>query len=276
MSNSLLFLRLLLCVLSFWLTPLVAKIYIHTDSADDLNNFVHRQMQSLSSATNLLALDPTNNDLHFEFVPLKRSLKFMQKGESICVINKIQTAQRTKQFIFSKPVNLFLSRRLYQHADLPYNPTSEPVNLKALFATFPERRLIISDQISYGDNLDKFISELPENNKIIRRGASHISGVLDMFSEKRGDYALLYPLELSNSSLNKPTLNFEIAGIEPYILGRLMCIDSEKTKKLIERVNQQIDRLNEAGVLLKTHLEYYPKDIHSQVTRYLMKEFSKD
>lgn len=276
MSNSLLFLRLFFCLLSFWLTPLVAKIYIHTDSADDLNNFVHGQMQSLSSATNLLALDPKNNDLHFEFVPLKRSLKFMQKGESICVINKIQTAQRAQQFIFSKPINLFLSRRLYQHADLAYNQMHEPVNLKALFATYPERRLIISDQISYGDNLDKFINELPENNKIIRRGASHISGILDMFSEKRGEYALFYPLELSNSSLNVPSISFEVAGTEPYILGRLMCVKNEKTTLLIERVNQQIDKLNHAGTLLKSHLEYYPKDVHAQVSHYLIKEFAKD
>lgn len=251
-------------------------MYIHTDSADDLNNFVQGRMQSLSSATNLLALDPFNNDLQFEFVPLKRSLKFMQKGEPICVINKIQTAQRIKQYIFSKPINLFLSRRLYQHADLSYNPQNKPVNLKALFTSYPERRLIISDQISYGDNLDKFISELPESNKIIRRGASHISGVLGMFAENRGEYALLYPLELTDSSLDKPTLSFELAGTEPYILGRLMCVNSEKTKGLIERVNNQIDRLNKAGILLKTHLEYYPKDIHSQVTRYLLKEFSKD
>lgn len=253
--------------------PASAQIVIHTDNEHDLASFKQGEMRSLSSATNLLALEPIKNDVQFAFVPLKRSLKFMAKGEPICVINKIQTTEREKQFVFSAPINLFISRRLYQHADLASDKMATPVNFKALFSTYPERRLIISDQISYGDKLDKMLNEIATHNKIIRRGASHNSGILDMFRENRGDYVLLYPLELNNSSIAKPTLSFEIAGIEPYILGRLMCVNTEKTRRLIDDVNKQIEVLNAQGELLKVHLEYYPKEIHSQVVEYLAKEF---
>ncbi|WP_372767859.1 hypothetical protein [Pseudoalteromonas sp.] len=56
----------------------------------------------------------------------------MQQGEPICVIDKIPTTQRSKQFIFSQPNNLFLSRRISQHADLPLKQMNEPIYLEDL------------------------------------------------------------------------------------------------------------------------------------------------
>jgi uncharacterized protein (TIGR02285 family) len=250
-----------------------AQILIHTDNQHDLASFMQGEMRSLSSATNLLALAPEEHDIEFVFVPLKRSLQFMKKGEPICVINKIKTTKREKQFIFSAPINLFLSRRLYQYADLDFEKMAIPVSFDRLFEAYPNRKLIISDQISYGNKLDALIDGISNHNKIIRRGASHSSGILDMFREQRGDYVLLFPLELSNTSIEKPILSFEIAGIEPYIVGRLMCVDSAKTRRFIQHVNKRINALNLEGKLLQAHLNYYPKKIHSQVTNYLTEEF---
>ncbi|WP_372767857.1 hypothetical protein [Pseudoalteromonas sp.] len=71
--------------------------------------------------------------------------------------------------------------------------------------------------------------------------------------------------------MNIHTLSFELAEIEPYILGRLMCVKSEITAQLIKRVNKQIESLNQQGELLRVHLDYYPNKLHSLVTRYLTK-----
>ncbi len=256
-----------------WCLPATAKIILHTDNAHDLASFKQSDMRSLSSETNILALTQQTHKLHFEFVPLKRSLKFMAQGQSICITNKIKTHQRAQQFIFSKPINLFLGRRLYQFSDLSSQGINEPISLAELFVQYPQRRLIVSDQISYGDKLDQQITKLPEQNKIVRRGASHVQGILDMFSERRGEYALFYPLEMSARQWQESTVSYTVAGIEPYLLGRLMCVNNPETRQFIKKVNKQIDTLNQDGALLRAHLKYYHSDFHQDVTRFVTAEF---
>ena len=143
-----------------------------------------------------------------------------------------------------------------------------------MFVQYPQRRLIVSDQISYGDKLDQQTTKLPEQNKIVRRGASHVQGILDMFSEKRGEYALFYPLEMSAKQWQESTVSYTVAGIEPYLLGRLMCVNNSETRQFIKKVNKQIDTLNQDGALLRAHLKYYHSDFHQDVTRFLSTEFS--
>ncbi|MCO4799339.1 MAG: hypothetical protein KC484_09000 [Colwelliaceae bacterium] len=240
---------------------LSANIYIHTDNIIDLKALKdNRGENNLSASTNLHALQKELSNIHFEYMTVKRSLQFMDEGKNICVVNKIKTKERLEKYIFSKPINLFLGRRLYQHS--AYSPLSTmyspdyQVNLLELFNERKNSQLLISGQISYGDILDEQIAALPNKNKITRQSSEHDSGIINMFSLGRAEFALLYPHRVFTFKSNLVARSFEIESIEPYALGHLMCTNNSETHALIDRVNEHLNSENSFNKLLEYHLNF--------------------
>lgn len=241
--------------------PLSANIYIHTDNIIDLKALQDNKGENnLSASTNLYALKKELNNIHFEYMTTKRSLQFMDEGKNICVVNKIKTKERLGKYIFSKPINLFLGRRLYQHS--AYSPLSTmyspdyQVNLLELFEERKNSQLLISGQISYGDVLDEQIAALPNKNKITRQSSEHDSGIINMFSLGRAEFALLYPQRVFTYKSNLAARSFEIESIEPYALGHLMCTNTPETLALIARINEHLSSESSFNKLLGYHLNF--------------------
>lgn len=237
-------------------TPINAKVFIHTDNEADLINLKENQPLSLSTETNLLVLDLSHEVAKLELAPLKRSLKFMDDGESVCVINKIKTKAREKKYLFSKPINLFFNRRLYQADHLKPLFLDGPIDLYELFTFFPNRKLVVSSQMSYGDELDKQISKLPAQNVIVRQSGLQGLGIIEMLSQQRVDYAIINPQEINDLPFEFDATSYEIAGVSPFILGRLMCADTPATQQYIARLNQRIDETLKDKRLYKAHLNF--------------------
>jgi uncharacterized protein (TIGR02285 family) len=243
-------------------SPLLsANILIHTDNIVDLAALQSNNgLNNFSVSTNLYALKKEYTNVHFEYMTFKRSIQFMEEDKSICIVNKIKTKERLEKYIFSRPINLFLGRRLYQHnaftllADR-HTPNFQ-VNLNRLFNRRPDAQLLISSQISYGDILDKQIASLADKNKMTRESSEHDTGILDMFSLGRAEFALLYPQQVFTFKSNLEVQSYELESIAPYALGHLMCTNTLESIEFIDRVNERLSSAESFNDLLKIHLNF--------------------
>lgn len=212
----------------------------------------------ITVASNRMLFENLPFKLQFHYTTFNRSTLYMDKGNDLCVIDRIKTKERTAKYIFSQPVNLFLSRRLYQNEQLaPLKPKeNQAINLVDFFKENPEQSLILSRQITYGAKLDEIISKIPTNNKIYRDGAAYDTGVIHMFDRGRANYALFYPQILFEYDLKIAARSYEIEGIAPYVVGHLMCTNSEKMRTFLSEVDKILNQLYLSDELMNLHLQY--------------------
>jgi len=230
------------------------KIFIHTDNSPDFDVYrgFHKGTVSLSAASNLIALNVLEN-IEFEYMPLKRSMAFMRRGMPICVLDKIKTDERLGRYLFSLPVNVYFSRRLYQQRGLP-ELNQATVDIVKLLRTYSEKKILLTSQISYGELLDKQITLIPDKQKVMRTSSAHASGLIEMFVRGRAEYALFYPQELHE--LGTPNLgrSYAIDGIEPYVIGYIMCNKTQRMVDVVENINRNLRELFRSGEMLELHL----------------------
>lgn len=247
------------------------SVYVHTDNSTDLNDLVNRNSRSIISTTNLIALASLETIVQFEYMKLSRTLSFMLQGVPTCAINKIKTTERKDKFLFSLPVNLFLNKRLYQHQALP-KLANDTINLMNLFRRSNSGKLLISSQISYGETLDNQIKSIHNNNKLVRKGGAHDDGIIQMFIKKRAEYTLLYPQQIYELGIELPARSYSIEGIEPYIVGHIMCNKVPESYALIKKLNENLHAAWTSKSMFEAHIKHIPpqdrqayKEYHQQI-----------
>jgi len=273
--------RALISIFLIWvLVPAHASnIYIHTDNLADLQALQSNNPNEIFSvSTNLFALKNFHSALRFEYMTTKRSLQFMDKGENICIVNRIKTKERLAKYIFSRPINLFLGRRLYQKSNAPIIPRelfpNKQINLQRLFKAQPKKQILITEQISYGDILDEQIAKLPESNKLIRYGADQETAIREMFAKGRTDYALLYPQQVFTYLADLKVRSYELESIPPYVLGHLMCAKTPDNKKFIKQINAYLSDVKSSEQLLNIHLNFINPSDKPPFKLYFEQEFN--
>ena len=252
------FLRLLFSFSILFCVLAQAKISVYTDNPYDVESFKQLENRSLSAESTIFALGIPK--VTVELMPFKRALKLMDDRKPVCVINRIKNDERGKKYLFSNPINIFLNRRLYQLAELETTDITQPVIFKELFEKYPDRKLIVSSNLSYGNELDELIANIDAKYKLIRHGAIHHSrGIIRMFVEGRGHYALIEPFELMDNEfgLGDKTRSFSIAGVPAYMLGHLMCANTSETDAFIEQVNDYLSQKVNRAKLFDIHKKYY-------------------
>lgn len=245
------------------------KIIVHTDNWNDYLYYQspNYKAPSLSAAANISTLREVNFKIQYEYMPLKRSLRFMSSGAELCVVDKIKSAERIKSYSFSFPMNVYLSRRLYQQAFLP-KLTSDKVNILDILRTHPEHRVLITSQISYGEDLDNLISKIPKQQVVLRSSGEHSKGLLDMFSNRRAEYALLFPQALIDNNIKLAARTYQIENAPAYILGHLMCTKGPNTNTFINELNNNIRAQFKSNKLLNIHKNYVDSNSHHALSKY--------
>lgn len=249
----------------------LAKVEIHSDNPFDIASLKELTYLGLSVEANAAILSVPNDQLLLTAIPFKRSMQFIDDGKPICVMNRTKTKARAQKYLFSKPVNLFISRRLYQSDDFPPLP-NEPVDLVKLFKQYPDRRLIISTQLSYGDEIDDIIKKIPPNNLVVRTGGNQDTGVLQMFYKKRAEYALFNPQTFIDDTTMSQQ-GYELLNVAPFIIGHFMCSKTPETLEFITQINAKIDQLIAQDVLYNIHLKYINKNQKLSFDKYYNKIF---
>lgn len=253
------------------------SIQIHTDNPSDHKGLIKQGefAPGITIDSNLLVLNAFNSEFDFRYMTLKRSMIYMDRGESICVTDRVKTPEREAKYLFSKPVNIFMSRRLYYNGTgkkVPELNAGKPVDIVNLFEQNKDLTLLLSNQMSYGKTLDNLINKIPQRTKTYRDGAAHDYGILNMFAKKRADFALLFPQQVFGYEVDITSVNYEISGLKPYIVGYLMCSNTPTMKSFIKQFNQKLDSLYKNGELLEAHLKYLRPQDAKALTDYFLHE----
>ena len=251
------------------LSTQASELVLHTDNYTDFLYYQNDKTApaSLSAQSNKLTLDLLTVPIRYEYMPFKRTLKLMSSGAQVCSLDKLVTQERKKTFMFSLAMNLFLSRQLYQQAEIT-DLNTNAVELVQLFERQQQFKLLLTSQINYGEALEKQIAQIAKSQKIYRNSGEHAQGLVDMFILKRADYALFYPQQVKELNVDLNARTYEIKGIPAYVTGHLMCPKGKLSALLIQEVNEQLKHLYQTGELLTVHLEHIDSQNKKRVTRY--------
>lgn len=266
-------------LLSFFCSPIHAyTTIVHTDNLLDFQALTSNQGDgNFSASTNLLALSEVYPTVKFEYMTAMRTLRFMNKGESICTVNKIKTKEREHKYLFSQPVNLYLGQRLYTKVTNASPQKSagpnDSVSLVEVFTKEPDEKLLITDQVSYGDSLDTQILAIPTKNKFIRNGQGHETGLMEMFMKDRAKYVLLYPQQVFDYMAKQKVNSFAVEGTTSFILGHLMCTKTSDSADFILKVNQHLSNPDTIETLKSIHLKFIKPSDKSTLEHYFHQVF---
>lgn len=238
----------------------------------DVEAYSVHQAINLSTATIALALAQATLAYKFEYASYERSEVLMKEDHPLCATNRLKTQQRAKQFLFSQPLNIFLSRRLYQQntaQPLPTHLLDEQGKVKQLadiFSLFPNKIIILPRGVAYKPLLAEQIARLSEDNIYYREGGN-LFQIPMMFDKGRGDFLLEYPAIVHEIFGYKASLrSYPLSATDTYSQGHLMCNDTPLTRALLAQVDKGLETLYLDGRLLAAHLRWLPEPDHQSFT----------
>lgn len=264
--------------------PKPVTFEFHIDNPEDLSRYSQRDIISIGIGTTLLVLDrlPAHFRYEFKYMNTRRSMVYMRQDHNICALNRLKTTQRLNEFLFSKGVNIYLSRRLYLNKEegplpAPLFDAAGNLDLQKLMGLEADRSIILTNNISYGDKLDAIIATLPDSRKLIRGGAGHDEGVLNIFLHRRANYYLGYPQQLMGiDMLGQELISYPIAGIPPYVVGHFMCTNNDTMRQVVNTLDQILLALYPTPPFLQAHTNYLETSAQENFNRYYNNLFIKN
>ncbi|CAH9062647.1 hypothetical protein PSECIP111951_04021 [Pseudoalteromonas holothuriae] len=255
-----------------------AQLYVD----DEVDLSVLRQEKpptGIANNTNLLVINALKKEL-ITLVPAsyKRALRAMHESEdAICVQNRIKTPSRLSKFLFSLPINIYLSHRLYQHKQaVPLgssllNADGEVESLANVFYKYKSALIVLTPSMSYGDFLDKQVRNIPGNNKVLRDGTNHYDMTFHMFKRHRADFYLGFPAAIFRHLQNNPTdlRAYDIAGSPKYVIGHWMCNDTEQSRLFLQKLDKAITQTYQHTDFYHAHLRWLPETAQLKTKAYL-------
>lgn len=256
-----------------------AKILLISNEPADEQRLFSKQAHSLESDTNNLLLNQFGRDyFDFNIVTPTKLNQLLASEEPVCAVSRLKTPSRQQAFLFTIPIHLYPSHRLYyfkQHTPMDaslVNATGKLKSLASLMAYYPQATIIKEVGKSYGNTIDSALALLEPKNVAIRPYKTSAQTIMEQFSAGKVDFILAYPAIFQQSfPKDKAHLvgSLPIANNLPHLEGHIACSHTQETQAFIEKANQMIRALYSTSTYLTTHLKYLPKQDHALITRRL-------
>jgi len=261
------------------------KLIWLTDDQTELVNYLNDEHVSIGTDTSKLVIKSLLKlyDIDIQLVQVPRINALLISSPNVCTSNRIKSEQRIKENIFSAPVNLFPSIRLYFLDDIRYvqgrdlfkpllNQKGELISLALLFRTFPELVLGVSKGRSFGKALDSQLNTLSQKNILIRAGIGRYKSLTKMLFKKRIDFLLKFPTELKRE-LTYTTGKVQISSLAiahsaKYIVGHIACSQSETGGRVIKHTNKILQQLYRQAKFYQAHSRYLNSGDLANFNRY--------
>lgn len=221
--------------------------------------------------TRLLMASLPQYQFNIESSSRSRMTRLLRKLPNSCAPNRVKTASRLQDTIYSSPLNIALGLRLYvKERDkakiLPanaLNANNKLISLPSLFTGKSTYILGINEGRSLGVFLDKQISTLEKHNLAIRSGSESTSALVKMLLKGRIDYIIDYPVSV-NKVLSKypeaPKLDsLEIVDSPDYIVGYVACNKGPAGQKIIDDINRALLQQYKRYEFYRAHTRYLDK-----------------
>jgi uncharacterized protein (TIGR02285 family) len=256
-------------------SPEKKKMIIYTDEVELLRSYHNKDYKEFSTLNNTLSLLFDQLDEYdFEFKILNDYSKILQnnKQNNLCYSDMLKTQSRTEHFDFSSPSSLFLGLRAYSKKPMPY---SESISIKNVLTQNKDYTLGVVNGRSYGDNLDKQISNISDK-KLIKVPAE-LNTMLTIFEHGRFDLMIEYPQDIYVhwEHIGKSKLySYELTQAKPYYLGHMMCSKSKNNRIFLSKFNDALKTLVTSGALLAIQSKNVPESDKANFKKYFQHVFN--
>ncbi|CAD5287650.1 conserved exported hypothetical protein [Alteromonas sp. 38] len=264
-----------------------SSITLHTDD-HNLTSRINQPHSPFSASvdTAQLLVDAIGYDKPILEVSLKRSFQQIENGESVCVINKIKSAEREKKYTISLPLNFFQTQQLYQLSSLPplapelLNENGEIVSIHRVLEAFKASAIVLPETYSYGERVDDDLSKIDDKQIITLSNPTFFSSFTKIIAAGKADFALIFPVSLYQSfGDTKPIKmrSYAIANNPKFVSGHVICGKTPEALAFIEKVNAAIKSIYANPIFIEVHTKYLPANtrqiveqaIHQQVANIL-------
>ncbi|RZM72438.1 hypothetical protein C3B51_21845 [Pseudoalteromonas rubra] len=268
-----------------------AQLLLLSDDPLDIKMVFSDQTLDISTDSNNLVFEyiaqttPELTRPQLLLAPGNRIDQLLRSNQPYCALNRIKTKKRAKQYLFSLPVHLYPSHRLYflpLNIELSsfVNAQGQLTNLNALLKAHPKTTLLTEAQRSYGDYLDAQLASVNKDQLIRRPGGDSYKSTIAMFERGRVSFILTYPTTIQRyaSALTLQQVHsLEIAQNPPFVLGHIACSDTPESRKFLQTINGALRKLYQTERFYDLHLRYLPeserayfkKQLEQQTTRAL-------
>ncbi|WP_140605461.1 hypothetical protein [Litorilituus lipolyticus] len=267
-------------------------IWLTDDSEDLVNlNSPNKQVSIGTDTTNLVLQALSEFDIDIQLVQIPRASMLMKAMDNVCLSNRVKTKARLKDNIFSLPVNIFPSLRLYymptQKSALEqgiderlFTDRGELKSLASLFTVYPEAILAMTKGRSFGDIIDNQLEQVPERNKMTRAGDGRYHAIIQMLLKGRIDFIIHFPVEIRQELKDLPKQtnlsSVSLANTSEYIVGHIACSDSELGREVIAKVNAKLMQLYQDRAYYQAHRRYLPESDLNNFARYYKEVFGTE
>lgn len=208
-----------------------------------------------------------------ESVSLNRALAELQSRPGACVVGVRKTAQRQRDFLFSRPYILAPDIRLMVKTGSPWvgrlkalQQKDGRVSLQQLLALAKPPVLVIESSRSYGVAMDPILDTYRQKNPVYVKTAkvSRFGDTIPMLQKGYAELVLEYPAAL-NAAERKMLRSFRVKEADPYTLAYFACNRDAQTAALLQQLNSAILQFRRQPEFKQLLLEIYEPAERAQV-----------
>ncbi len=279
MKSQVFILFFLSCVAHIDAVAKSGSAHIYYGKESFLEDVANPSVQAALPKTYRLLLSKLNVPIEFEYSPFKRSLRELNGEEPACNYYAVENAERKDHFLFSLPLTFLPSPRVYTHSPIDRYLLNEEGEIESLEQTLeaqPGKVILLTESISYGDELDKLISQLPERNIVWRASGDMHNKVSEMFFKHRTQMALTYPQEikqfLSDHAVpDSAYYSYGVQGVPAIVAGKIMCNKHPANAAYLNDINKGILALYDDKEYLDTQLFHTPVELQTLLVEAIMR-----
>ncbi|NMH60866.1 hypothetical protein [Alteromonas ponticola] len=255
-----------------------AKTRVYYGMESFLRDVANPADQNALPKTYRLLLPKIELPIEFVYAPFKRILRHLVDDEPACHYYALENGERKNQFLFSLPMTFLPSPRVYTRVPVDQRMLNERGEIKSLTNTVqaqPGGVILLTESISYGDELDAFIEQIPARNIVWRASGDRHNKVSEMFFKDRTQMALVYPQEAqqylaSQQEDEKPFFSYGIEGVPAIMGGKLMCNKFTQNDAFLKAFNQGILALYEDKDYIATQQRHTPDELRQSLHEAIM------
>lgn len=279
--------KYLLSLFIFLLMSFIAKadkVTLLSDDIKDLELFYKDGRNDIASDSyRLLFKHLENVQFELKIAPIARIDALLKQDKTICAVNRIKTEGRLLYNLYSYPVHLYPSHRLYYFKDRTpllenmLTESGELASLNRLFNHYSMASLAIETGRSYGKRLDKQIQQLKSENIFARAGSDAYDAMIKLFARHRIDFLIAYPTIFKQYYPKDDTdiASVTISNHPMFIAGHIACSSTPRSKKIISEINKTLLKLYPTEPYLSLHLDHVPNTEQRLLTRRISDLFLK-
>ncbi len=212
---------------------------------------------------------------HHVTANMDRIISMMKEGQNVCHAGILKSMDRENFIYFSIPnciTNLHNIVVKKSRLNSLFGD-ARSVSLESLLEK-TNLRLGVSKNNSYGNTIDKLLEKHKEGSTILFRiGQDNHLGLLQMLKEKRIDYMIGYPWEITYIA-KQMDLDNEIAAVginelneQKWILSYVGCTKNEWGRQVIEKLNAILQRARANDEYLFHVLRWMPENVKPEAKK---------